>query len=127
MRYGARARRCRVPARARAGAFTLVELLIVIAVICILIAALGLSVSGIGRHVKLTKCQGHLKSIHQVLMQYAVANDGWFPEFNHYWGRHIRRPYQWGDGSQPRQTRWQALCDVAQMKEMGGSAEIFFL
>ena len=78
---------------------------IVIAIICVLIAVVGLSVSGLDNQMKLTKCQRHLKSIHHVLTVYAAAYDGWFPEFNSYWGTYIRHTQQWGDGSQPWRTR----------------------
>lgn len=106
--------------------FTLVELLIVVAIILVLIAMAGLGGAIIGERTKLARCQQNLKMIHQVLMQYAAASDGWFPEFNPYWGTHIRRACRWGDGSQPPRTRWQAMSDVAMMKQMGGSAEVFF-
>ena len=66
--------------------FTLVELLIVVSIIVILISMIGLVFPGFQKKLNVTKCQKNLRAIHGILMQYAAANDGWFPTFNDYYG-----------------------------------------
>jgi len=105
-------------------AFSLVELLIVVAIIIVLMAMIGLVFPGFKEELDVTKCQKNLRAIHGVLTQYAAANDGWFPSFGHYYGWSVSGRYQ--GGGQPTITPWEALRQVAEMKEMGGSAEVFF-
>jgi prepilin-type N-terminal cleavage/methylation domain-containing protein/prepilin-type processing-associated H-X9-DG protein len=110
----------------RRAAFTLVELLIVIMIIAILMTLIGAVAPAIQDRIDQTKCQKNLKTIHQVLMAYSERNDGWFPLFSGS-GLSIQHAYNWpGDASRPRQALWEAMSDVAQLKELGGSAEVFF-
>jgi prepilin-type N-terminal cleavage/methylation domain-containing protein len=105
--------------------FTLIELLLVVAVITILMSMLGVVAPAIQERIDRTRCQKNLKMIHQVLMSYAEQNEGWFPQFSTS-GLAISHPYRWTDGSRSELALWQAMSDVAQLKQIGGSAEVFF-
>ncbi|NIA21656.1 MAG: prepilin-type N-terminal cleavage/methylation domain-containing protein [Anaerolineaceae bacterium] len=106
--------------------FTLVELLIVISIIVILIAMIGLVFPRFQEELNITKCQNNLRAIHGILMTYAAANDGWFPPFDGYWGTNISHTYKYDDGRIPEVTPWEAMSDVAQLKDMGASPDVFF-
>ncbi|NLX58985.1 MAG: prepilin-type N-terminal cleavage/methylation domain-containing protein [Phycisphaerae bacterium] len=115
----------RVSAR-RGSAFTLVELLIVIMIIVILMTMIGVVAPRIQERIDQTKCQKNLKTIHQILMAYTERNDGWFPLFSSS-GLSIQHAYNWpADASRPKQGLWEAMSDIVQLKELGGSAEVFF-
>ena len=106
--------------------FSLVELLIVVAIIVILIAMIGLVFPRFQKQLDITKCQKNLRSIHGILMQYAAANDGWFPSSDHYYGNDLSHAYAYDDGRIPRISMWEAMSDVAELKDMGASADVFF-
>ncbi|MBN2583002.1 MAG: type II secretion system protein [Planctomycetes bacterium] len=110
----------------RGRGFTLIELLIVIAIIAVLVTMVGVVAPVIQNKINATKCQRNLKTIHQVLMGYAEQNDGWLPEFSHYWGDSLTHQFRWDGGSRPTLDVWVAMSDVALLKQLGGSAEVFF-
>ena len=57
--------------------FTLIELLVVIGVIAVLIAFLLPVLAQARQHAKTVACQANLRSIGQLLLIYANANNGW--------------------------------------------------
>ncbi|MBX3387830.1 MAG: DUF1559 domain-containing protein [Phycisphaeraceae bacterium] len=69
-------------------AFTLIELLIVIAIIATLIGILLPALAGARESARTTKCMANLKSIGTSLTLYADNNRGTFPYWSawHYWG-----------------------------------------
>jgi prepilin-type N-terminal cleavage/methylation domain-containing protein/prepilin-type processing-associated H-X9-DG protein len=66
----------------RQRAFTLVELLVTIAIIVLLIAILLPSLGRAREQAKLVKCAANLRGIYQACANYAGANDGLVPEAN---------------------------------------------
>jgi prepilin-type processing-associated H-X9-DG protein/prepilin-type N-terminal cleavage/methylation domain-containing protein len=83
-----------MPSR-RFKAFTLVELLVVIGIIALLIAILLPSLSAARAQAMKLKCAANLRSLGQVVFQYANENKGWIP-----------RDYSWGD---PKHRFWGEL------------------
>jgi prepilin-type N-terminal cleavage/methylation domain-containing protein/prepilin-type processing-associated H-X9-DG protein len=72
--------------RIRLRAFTLVELLVVIGIIALLIAILLPALSAARAQGMKLKCAANLRTLGQVVFQYANENKGWIP-----------RDYSWGD------------------------------
>ena len=105
--------------------FSLVELLIVVSIIVVLIAMIGLVFRPFQESLKVTKCQKNLRAIHGILTQYTEANGGWFPMFSNS-GRHLYHPMSYADNRLPAVTAWEAMSDVAQLKDMGASPDVFF-
>ena len=101
-------------------AFTLVELLVVMAIIGLLIALLVPTVTGLVRQSRLLACRRNLYSIHTLLMAYAGNNEGFFPPFHEYYGAMIFHPASRHD------PYGVTMSDVVQLKRMGGTAEMFF-
>jgi prepilin-type N-terminal cleavage/methylation domain-containing protein len=100
--------------------FTLVELLIVIAIIGLLFAMLLSTMSTIEFLKKNTGCAKNLKDIHAVLQSYTTASDERYPyPFDHYYGRSFSGTYNSKD-------RWLGLPQVAKMIEYGAEKEMFF-
>src|SRR5687767_2110501 len=76
LRRGPTMRRPRGPAPARpAPAFTLIELLIVIAIIGVLIALLMPTITGARESARRTQCAAHLRNIGGAMMAYGTDND----------------------------------------------------
>ncbi len=73
----------------RTRAFTLIELLIVIAIIATLIGILLPALAGARENARTTKCASNLRTIGTSLTLYADANKGTFPYWSawHIWGR----------------------------------------
>jgi len=65
----------------RENGFTLVELLVIIAILVLLTAVLLPAVSGAKRLAEMSICASQIRSIGVGLVQYAVANDDCFPPF----------------------------------------------
>ncbi len=101
--------------------FTLIELLIVMAVIALLIALLMVAYPRIDANLKNTACKANLKGIHQVLVQYAEHNRGWFPDCEAYYGLGFTRTPQ--DDTTPI---WTTLSNVRDLKQYGADAKMFF-
>lgn len=69
----------RSPSALNAGAFTLLELLCVIAIIGLLVAVLMPSLGGARRTASSTACQANLRQWASATVMYAQQNDGWLP------------------------------------------------
>jgi prepilin-type N-terminal cleavage/methylation domain-containing protein len=101
-------------------AFTLVELLIVIAIIGLLFAMLLSTMSSIEFLKKNTGCAKNLKDIYVALQSYADTSDGAYPyPISNYWGNSFSGPYNAKD-------RWLGLPQLARLVEYGAKKEMFF-
>jgi prepilin-type N-terminal cleavage/methylation domain-containing protein len=98
--------------RTRAGAFTLVELLVVIGIIAVLLGILLPVISRVRKRAVAVQCASNLKQIATGWVQYTVANKGWTPP-----GRPIefsnpaKNVYAVGNGFAWR-PRWYVLIGV---------------
>ena len=100
-------------------AFTLVELLIVIAIIGILFAMLVQTMAGIDYLKKNTGCQKNLKDIHIALQAYTSISDGRYPyPIDTYYGRSFSGPYVAKD-------RWAGLPQLRLLMQYGVKKEMF--
>jgi len=104
----------------RPKAFTLIELLIVVAIIALLVSLLVPTMIGVARAGRLAACRRNLHSIHTLLMAYADNNEGRLPPFHEYYGAMIFHP---ASRYEPYEV---TMSDVIQLKRMGGTAEMFF-
>jgi prepilin-type N-terminal cleavage/methylation domain-containing protein/prepilin-type processing-associated H-X9-DG protein len=97
----------------RSNAFTLIELLIVIAVIAALIALLLPVMSSARAQARDIKCQSNLRQIVQGMLGYAAENKGSLP-YGFYWNRSVNHWHRQGhpDPYEPRNT-WQEAADNA--------------
>jgi prepilin-type N-terminal cleavage/methylation domain-containing protein/prepilin-type processing-associated H-X9-DG protein len=57
--------------------FSLIELIVVIGIIAVLIAILLPTMAKVRQQARCVQCQSNLRSIGQMLLMYANANDGW--------------------------------------------------
>jgi Tfp pilus assembly protein PilE len=78
--------------RRRTGAFTLVELLVVIGIIAVLIGVLLPVLAGVSARGRDIKCQANIRSIMQALYGYAAENKGSYP-YGFYFNRSL--PNTW--------------------------------
>src|SRR4051812_21094983 len=65
--------------RGRSGAFTLVELLVVIGIIAILVAVLMPALAKVREHGYRTKCLANMRSLLQATLAFAADNDRLLP------------------------------------------------
>ncbi len=77
--------------------FTLVEMLVVIALIAIVAAISVSAVRGIQRQARATKCQANLHALHQAVMQYYSDHSGKYPNAGGYEWRDSQ-PYSDSEG-----------------------------
>jgi prepilin-type N-terminal cleavage/methylation domain-containing protein len=82
------------PRRSR-GAFTLVELLVVIGIIAILIGVLLPVLSGVAARGRDLQCQSNIRQCVQLILAYASENKGQLP-FGYYYARGGAPPEGWG-------------------------------
>ena len=100
-------------------AFTLVELLIVIAIIGLLFAMLVQTMAGIDVLKKNTGCGKNLKDIHIALQAYTTASDGRYPyPIDTYYGRSFSGPYVAKDV-------WAGLSQLRLLMQYGATKEMF--
>jgi prepilin-type N-terminal cleavage/methylation domain-containing protein len=98
--------------------FTLVELLIVIAIIGLLFALLVRSMAGLDFIKKNTGCEKNLKDIHIALQAYTGASKGRYPyPIDTYYGRSFSGPYVAKD-------RWAGLPQLRLLKQYGLNKEM---
>jgi prepilin-type N-terminal cleavage/methylation domain-containing protein len=76
-----------MPMRARCGAFTLVELLVVTAILAVLAALLLPSLQSARESAKQASCMNNLRQIGVILWVYADDHNGWFPDGD--WGQSV--------------------------------------
>jgi len=76
----------------RSRAFTLVELLIAVAIIVLLVAIALPAFQNISHRIKILACGNNLRAAHQVLITYAELSHGEFPLFHSYYGGSIFHP-----------------------------------
>jgi prepilin-type N-terminal cleavage/methylation domain-containing protein len=101
-------------------AFTLVELLIVIAIIALLVALLFPALSRLDIIKKETACQRNLREIQRVFAAYATMNDGKYPyPVDTYYGSKFI-------GSWTPKNVWAGLPHVSQMIQAGSKPEMWF-
>jgi prepilin-type N-terminal cleavage/methylation domain-containing protein len=101
-------------------AFTLVELLIVIAIIALLVALLFPALSKLDIIKKETACQRNLREIQRVFAAYAAMNDGRYPyPVDHYYGAKFI-------GTWTPKNVWAGLPHVSQMIQAGSKAEMWY-
>lgn len=79
----------------RARGFTLVELLVVVAVLLVLVAMLLPTLSRASEAARRAKCGSNLRQIAMGLRLYAIANNGWYPLYG-YTGEGA---YLWNDAA----------------------------
>jgi prepilin-type N-terminal cleavage/methylation domain-containing protein len=100
--------------------FTLVELLIVIAIIGLLFALLVRTMAGLDFVKKNTGCQKNLKDIHTAFQAYTGIYEGRYPfPTDHYYGGHFAG--DWVD-----KDPWAGMSHVRALKQYGAKAEMFF-
>jgi len=105
---------------ARMRGFSLVELLVVVAIIIVLVSMLLPSYSILDMFIRNRGCEGRLKDIHSVFMAYANLNNGWYPyDLDGYYGQSFRAPAATKDP-------WTTLTNVKELLHCGGKAEIFY-
>jgi len=79
----------------RRGAFTLVELLVVIGIIAMLISILIPTLSRARDQAMSTKCRSNLRQIYMALTMYANDNKGWIVRPNVNWSPYTGSPRWW--------------------------------
>jgi prepilin-type N-terminal cleavage/methylation domain-containing protein len=100
-------------------AFTLVELLIVIAIIALLFGMLLPVLSSLDFLKKDTACRKNLKDIYKILTAYTGMNGGRYPyPIDTYYGRSFSGP------AVPKDL-WAGLPQLNQLKQVGAKAEMF--
>jgi prepilin-type N-terminal cleavage/methylation domain-containing protein len=106
--------------RRRTGGFTLVELLIVIAIIALLFGMLLPVLSSLDFLKKDTACRKNLKDMYKILTAYTGMNKGRYPyPIDTYYGAKFTGPVVPKD-------LWAGLLQVKQMKQVGAKAEMFY-
>lgn len=100
--------------------FSLVELLVVVAIIGLLAALLVPTAARVAHRFKLMICRSNLRSIHHVLMLYADMNNGMLPAFHPYYGASIFHP------ARQREPYDVTMSDVVQLKRLGATADMMF-
>jgi len=112
-----------MPAQAtaqRRPGFSLVELLVVVAIILVLIALLLPSYSILDMFIRNRKCESNLKSIHSMFTAYANLNRGWYPyPVNEGWGRYFA-------GVRVSNDPWVGLTNMKQLFRCGATEAVFF-
>ena len=110
--------------RRTSGAFSLIELLIVVAIIALLMTLFLPVYKYFERTSKLAGCKSNLKAIHSVLIAYCANNNGWLPKAEHYYGYRFfgALPADFHEGDD----LWAFLPNIKQMKMFGAKPEIFF-
>ncbi len=101
-------------------AFTLVELLMAVAIIVLLVALLFPAFQNIRHYIKILTCNNNLRAAHQVLINYAELSNGEFPEFNSYYGGSIFHP------GLSYEALNVTMKDVALLKKVGAVPEMWF-
>jgi len=106
--------------RATQRAFTLIELLIVVAIITLLVSILLPTIGQIDRLMKNTRCQRNLREIGKLLHAYTDAYEGWYPyPICATYGTAFRAYYVTDDP-------WPFFPHFLQLRQMGAKREMFF-
>ncbi len=101
-------------------AVTLVELLVVLAIVALLAAILLPAAKGLFTRYYVLACARNLRSIHSLLMAYAGECGGEFPAFHAYHGGSIFHPARYREDYQV------TMRDVLVLKRLGAGAETMF-
>ena len=79
------------------GAFTLVELLVVISIIALLVAILLPALNKAREQAKLISCMSNVRQVGLACITYAADNEGWYPENPGQTG--YASPHWWRNGN----------------------------
>ena len=80
----------------KCGAFTLVELLVVIGIVAVLIAVLVPALIGARRQADRLRCLSNMRELGLATLQYGNDNNGYWPPYSHGWGTPLRSK-RWHD------------------------------
>ncbi len=106
-------------------AFTLIELLIVVAIIGVLLAFLLTSMSQLREVVERLHCKTNLKGMHTVMMEYANRNRGYLPVFSGFLDEGGSLVSELREDAHPAGTPEGMHLLAAELKDCGADPQLF--